>query len=165
MRTENEEYVILQDQNELELKIEIEDIDIKSTFLSKELDLSGLKDQPVISFECKQKEMHQNNNLTREILFTEIETNKHTLGPMEKPNFIETLNDIKVEQLEEQCHNVNQPLKELSVMLFRQHLEETKLILSERYVAVLGTYIFILFKFKNSFTQGFNICFEVLIVF
>lgn len=112
----------LHDLNELkEMKIEIEYIDLKSILLSQESDLRYAKGKPV-SFECNQEYRCYDNTVTRQELITELKANQ-------------VFNDIKDEQFQDNWHNVDQPLKELHVVLLREHLEEKKSLMTfKRYV-------------------------------
>lgn len=157
--TEFEDRVTFDGLNEIaQVKIEVEDIDIKSKLVFEESNVCYVKEEPVISFQCNKKDGCLNNTLTGEILVGGLEADiKPTQLAVEyleneNLNHDQALVVNKVEQLEENSHNVNQHVKELSVVLFREDLElKESPMISERYVW-LFIHIFVLFKFTSIFT-------------
>lgn len=125
------------------MKVEIEEHDIKPTISPGVSALYFAEENVDDIQECYKLEewIHtansQNSTLTRLELPTEItDNNEQSQLSLENvqvinPNFNQAFNKIKVEK----DINLNQPLKQLQVVLFREHLEEKIYLEYKRYVA------------------------------
>lgn len=124
-----------------EVKVEIEELDVKSTFLLEKSDLHCTENKLVYSREDHRLENsthhisnNQNDTVTRQFDLTDLKENVGLLQlPVEDSHkinlaFNQKLNDIKLEQFEENCQDTNLHLNQLLTEL----QEKKNLILSER---------------------------------